>query len=226
MKLDGNLRLDRYAWAAEIIRELLPASPAPVVADVGAHGDRMQSAVAVAGGRWHGFDLVPASAEVVRWDLNSPAPVDATRPGVVLLMDVIEHLGNPWLAMKHLASFMLPGAYLVLTTPNPRWSRSRFYELAKGTPNCFTQSDLDLNHHVFPVWPHIAERLLGDHGLTVERYVTLDGPTRLPDRPFGLRYPLRLAFSVACRAIERRDPTACGMSFGVIARRRELPTQE
>jgi hypothetical protein len=221
MKLDAVLGLDRYTWAAEVIRELLPTSPAPIVADIGAHCDRMQSAVASAGGQWRGFDLVPASADVVRWDLDSPAPAGAQRPGMALLMDVLEHLGNPWLGMKHVVEFMLPGAYLVITTPNPRWSRSRFYELAKGTPGCFTQSDLDFNHHVFVAWPHIAERLLRDHGLTVERYVTLDGPTALPGRPLGLRYPVRLAFSLACRAIERRDPTACGMSYGLVARRIE-----
>ncbi len=123
------------------------------------------------------------------------------------------------MAVRHLANTLLPGGFLILNTPNPRWSRSRFYALDKGNLACFTQSDLDLNHHVFTPWPHIVEKLLNDTGFSIKTYVTLDGPTSWPSSPYNLRFPLRCAFALVNMGIERRDPTACGMSYGVIAQK-------
>jgi len=91
--------------------------------------------------------------------------------------------------------------------------------LANGTPACFTQSDLDLNHHVFTPWPHIVERLLADCGLTVIRYDTLDGRTQWPRGPITLRYPVRFGLACVNKWIESRDRSACGMSYGIVARK-------
>ena len=124
-----------------------------------------------------------------------PAAASAVRPGMALLLDVLEHCNNPWLAARNISDFLLPGGFIVITTPNPRFSRSRMYALAKGFPLCFTQSDLDFNHHVFTPWPHIIERLLQDTGFSITQYVTLDGPTIWPRAPYNLRYPLRVAFA-------------------------------
>ncbi len=110
-----------------------------------------------------------------------------------------------------------PVERLGLTIPNPRWSRSRFVALAQGWPACFTASDLELNHHVFTPWQHVVERLLCDTGFRVTRYVTLDGSTGWPGRPYNLRYRVRLAFAGLNALVERRDPTARGMSYGVLA---------
>ena len=103
--------------------------------------------------------------------------------------------------------------------PNPRWSRSRLFSVWSGTPTCFTQDDLDLNHHVFVPWQHVLERLLRDAGFQVAQYATLDGRTTWPGRPFNVRYPLRLALALAMQAIERRDPSACGLSYGLVVRK-------
>ena len=70
---------------------------------------------------------------------------------------------------------------------------------------------------MFPVWPHVLERYLEDCGLVVERYCTLDGRTAWPRGPLSIRYPLRLAGAAFHKWLERRDASACGMSFGVIA---------
>ncbi|HVE77892.1 MAG TPA: methyltransferase domain-containing protein [Gemmatimonadaceae bacterium] len=219
LELTANLDVDRYRWAEACLRELRPTVPRPVVSDVGCGDATMRPHAERLGWRWQGFDLAPRDGAVRRWDVDQPAPPHAERAGLALMLEVLEHLGNPWRAMAHVADHLLPGGCLVLTTPNPRWSRSRMAALASGVPTCFTQRDLDVNGHVFAVWPHVLERLLLDVGLGLERYVTLEGRAPLPRGPLDHRYPVRFGLWLALRAIERRDPTACGMAYGVIARK-------
>lgn len=219
MRLDGNSDFSRYDWTAKMLGPLIAQSPAKLVLDIGAGDGRMQTPITAAGGEPHGFDLVPANAQITRWNLDEPPDPAWPRAGGALLLDVIEHCNNPGLALHHIAEALLPGGFLVLTTPNPRWSRSRLFALMSGYPACFTQSDLDLNHHVFTPWPHVLEHLLGSAGFQVEQYTTLDGKREWPKSPFNLRYPVRLFTAAAMKGIERRDPSACGMSYGLIARR-------
>jgi hypothetical protein len=63
--------------------------------------------------------------------------------------------------------------------------------------------------------------MLDDAGFELEDYVTLDGKTSWPGRPIGLSYPLRGARALANMLIEGRDASACGMSFGLVARARK-----
>jgi hypothetical protein len=220
MKLVGNLTLDRYQWAAACANEFVPVAPGRNVADIGAGKGMMRDAVLSAGGVWHGFDLDPDHEQIKRWDLDLEPQQEWERPGAILFLDVLEHLNNPWLALRHLSDFLLPQGILLLTTPNPRWSRSRMSALVTGYPACFTQEDLIRNHHVFTPWPHVVERLLDQSGLDVLRYVTLDGPTPWPGSPITAKYPLRFGLACLNKLIERCDPTACGMSYGIVARKR------
>lgn len=213
----ANLAISRYEWACQCLHELLPAAPSAIVNDIGAGGGEMRSLTEAATGKWQGFDLFPQLPEIQHWNLDQPAPVESQSAGIILLLDVLEHLNNPWLAIQHLAETLLPGGFLILSTPNPRWSRSRLHSLAEGNLACFTQLDLDLNHHVFTPWPHIVEKLLHDADFSIKSYVTLDGPTKWPSHPYNFRYPLRCASALLNMAIERHDSTACGMSYGIVA---------
>lgn len=49
--------------------------------------------------------------------------------------------------------------------------------LFRGLASGFAPLDLWQNHHVFPAWPHVLEKLLGDAGFQIEEHVTLDGWT-------------------------------------------------
>lgn len=220
MKLSENLTLSRYDWAREVVEELLPVAPRSLVLDIGAGDGKMQDILAAIGARTSAFDLEPKRAAIASWDLKDPPRSAWELGGIALLLDVIEHCDNPWLSMQHISQMLLPGGYLVVTMPNPLWSRSRYYAFATGNLCCFTQSDLDLNHHVFTPWPHMLQKMLSDAGFDVIRYVTLDGKTKLPRPKVTWRYPLRLAFACANIAIERLDAAACGMSYGVVAIKR------
>ncbi len=215
----ANLAWSRYEFAAACVARLIQVAPVPWVFDIGAGDGRLANSTRASGAGWRGFDLLPASPEIAPWNLLSPCPDRGAGAGVVLLLDVIEHLSNPGVALANIAAVVPRGGFLVLTAPNPRWSRSRVHALLHGFPACFTEMDLERNGHVFTPWPHVVEKMLRDEGFEVEEYVTLDGPTGWPGRPISLRYPLRLAHSMVNMCIESLDASACGMSYGIVARR-------
>lgn len=212
MRPSANLTLDRYAFAYDALELLLPLLPSPVVFDIGC-GDGRMSRIADLGLDWRGFDQ-EAWSRAKRWNLDEPCS-ERTKAGAILLLDVIEHTYNPGLAMKHISAAMLPGARLILTVPNPRWSASRIFGLFRGYVSGFTPNDLAENHHVFTPWPHILAKLLAGAGLAVEDYVTLDGRSS----PLRQRDPARFLRAAIQAAIEARDPAAIGMSYAFVARK-------
>jgi SAM-dependent methyltransferase len=215
------LSASRYEYALETARRLKSVISSNILFDVGAGDGRLKTKIEAAGWQWHGFDMAPSSSEVTQWNLMEQCPLRGRHAGIILLLDVIEHLGNPDIALRHIFEVLEPNGRLVLTTPNPLWSRSRIHALMHGNPTCFTQSDLDLNGHVFTAWPHILIKMLHDIRFDLEVYVTLDDKTRWPGRPVTLRYPVRCAHALTNMLIERLDPSACGMSYGLILRARK-----
>ena len=220
MQLSANLGASRYEYAFDVAGRLQHCSGSVVVFDIGAGEGAMKQPLEAGTHQWFGFDLEPRGETTRLWDLMYSCPEQEVTPNLVLLLDVIEHLVNPGLALDNIARVLPPNGHLVITTPNPRWSRSRLWALLRGTPACFTQQDLDSNGHVFPVWPHIMEKMLRDSGFEIVEYVTLDGRTDWPRGPFSLRYPLRCLVALAMMTIEKSDRSACGMSYGILAKLR------
>lgn len=211
---------NRYEFVAKTLEILGSAAPGSVVYDIGAGDGRMRAAVEREGLKWCGFDGFAEAPGVQRWNLDEACPQTEQRADLILLMDVIEHLRNPGIALEHIAAITKVGGRLVVTTPNPRWSRSRWHALQTGYLTCFTEDDLRLNSHVFPVWPHVMERLLDEAGFAVEDYVVIDGKTLWPPGPVRWNYPLRLLRAFCNKLVELYDPSAAGMSYAVVARRK------
>jgi len=212
-----NLCLARYEFALDRLRALKAVLPSNIVFDLGP-GDARMRKIEDEGFLWHGFDLT-AWRDIVRWDLTDPCPNNDVSAGAVLLLDVIEHCANPGLALRNIGAVMMTTGRLIITTPNPRWSGSRFHTFVFGTASGFTQQDLDENHHVFTPWPHILEKMLHDAGFEIDEYVTLDGKARLFSRPGTLFLPARYLLNVGLMAMEWLDPSSCGMSYGLVARK-------
>lgn len=95
MKLAGNLPYSRYEWAEQCLHRLLPTSPSSLVNDIGAGDGKMRSLVESAGGHWQGFDLLPKLPQIDAWNLDHATPSTAQSAGIILLLDVLEHLNNP-----------------------------------------------------------------------------------------------------------------------------------
>jgi hypothetical protein len=216
-RLNANLAIDRYTYAAQVLERLKTELPSLTVFDIGPGDGRMRR-IAADGFTWRGFDRT-GWGEVSAWDLSDPWPDGEGRAGAALLLDVIEHTANPGLGLQHIADAVAAGGYLILTVPNPGWSASRINLLARGFVSGFSPQDLDENHHVFTPWPHILERLLNDAGFSVVEYVTLDGRTT-PFRANGrLFLPARYALNLVLMLIERLAPASRGMSYGFVAKR-------
>src|SRR5271170_1099358 len=115
-----NLPLSRYQFAEDTLKRRLPDLPSQIVYDIGAGDAIMRKRIEALGLRWNGFDASPAAPEIKRWDLDYPIPAGAPSPGAILLLDVIEHLGNPALGLRRLRDALQRGGVLIVTAPNPR----------------------------------------------------------------------------------------------------------
>jgi SAM-dependent methyltransferase len=211
----SNLNESRYQYADAILREYAQMRGTGVVFDIGAGKCPMKAPAEAAGLEWHGFDLFPETEIVHRWDLSEPCPISNKKADIILMMDVIEHLLNPGLALQNVVGALQPGGCLLLTMPNPHWSRSRIHHLMRGNLANFTQHDLDWNHHVFTPWRHVLEKILHDNGFEVLEYSTLDGQAARI-KPFA--NPLSIFEGVIRKIIERSDKSARGMSYALLSR--------
>ncbi|MGZ3757428.1 MAG: class I SAM-dependent methyltransferase [Mucilaginibacter sp.] len=224
MYLKENSPLDRYNWTAQKIEEICSrySETAEInLFDVGARDNILKKYITSTAVNYRAFDLEPLDASAEEWNIEQPFPYKHTAPEIVTMLEIVEHLNNPWLCLKNIAQTMKPGGYLILTTPNPAWSSSRLELLKSGYLSCFRKSDLDLNHHIFTPWPHIINKLLTDSGFEIIEYSTIDGQTKLFDKNLmGLALPFRLISRAVKKIIELRDRTSCGMSYGIIAKRK------
>jgi hypothetical protein len=215
-KPSANISISRYDYAVERLRALGPRLPSKDVFDIGPGDGRLRT-IENDGFSWRGFDI-SAWRDVLKWDLTDPCPIPS-RAGAVLLLEVIEHCVNPGLALINIGAAIEDGGYLILTTPNPAWSGCRVHMLFRGLIAGFTPEDLDENHHVLPIWPHVLERLLQYAGFAIEEFVTLDGKTTMFSQPGKMFRPARYLLNVVQMTIERCDTGACGMTYAVIARK-------
>jgi SAM-dependent methyltransferase len=213
-----NLSASRYEFAAGYLADFSVGRPGAVVFDIGAGEAPMRKVAESHKLAWRGFDLFPSSPDIARWDLTrEPAPAAGEKADLVLLLDVIEHVFDVSRAMANVVDAMKPGGVAILTAPNPHWSRARTHHLLTGTPACFTQHDLDVNHHVFVPLRHVLTKLVKDHGLSIERYVTLDGNEAA--WPKSIVSPAAVAEWLFRKLLEARDKSARGMSFALVLRR-------
>jgi len=222
MILNGNSPLDRFEWAAEKIKSIIGEQKEQPVAlfDIGSRDNILKEYLLDSPIEYKGFDLDPITPITEKWNIELPFPYSYPPPGIVTLLEVIEHLNYPGLCLKNIGNLTLPGGYLILTTPNPKSSTSRLHLLSTGELSCFTQSDLDLNHHVFTPWIHMVEKILVDAGFIITEYVTLDGKTTIFDSSlFKGNILKRFTARLVKKVIEHRDPSACGMAYGIVAKK-------
>ncbi len=220
----ANTPLSRYDYTRTLLDEFKMGSEAPVLFDIGP-GDGAFACLAEQGFRWFGFDRA-AWGEVTRWDLSAPCPLSDLQADFVLLLDVLEHLPNPALALDYISHATKEEGILILTTPNPHWSGCRVNMMVRGVLSGFSEQDLHENHHVFTPWPHVVERFLNNSGFDCIRYVTLDGRTKPFQRSGKLKHPLRLFVNLVQMGMEARNPAARGMSYAIVARKVSHPLVE
>jgi SAM-dependent methyltransferase len=221
MKLKDNLTLNRYEWAQQTIKKLLDTGgKLTSLFDIGSRDEVLKGYCINSDIAYKGFDLMPLVDTIRQWDIEVPFPYQDDKADIIAFLEVIEHLNNPWISIKNLANVLNPNGYLLITTPNPSWSNARVNLLTNGQLSCFTQDDLNYNHHVFTPWPHIVEKLLTDNGFRILEFVTLDGKTHMFAKGLSpLRFPVQMGFRLIKKIIELRDPKARGMSYAILAQK-------
>ena len=203
--------------------EILPLLPTPLgeVLDVGCGAGETLHAVRTRLGcrRTVGLELSPRAAElaarrldqVVQGDAETdPLPFPPAAFDVILCLDVLEHLRDPWAAVRRLASHLRPGGVLVASIPNARHYRLVAPLVFRGRWNYADEGILDRTHLRFFV-RDTAVALLAGAGLDVERVLTTGMPPGSRTRLFNrLSLGLFRPFLEAQYLIRARKPAQAG----------------
>ena len=164
---------NRADFANAMLDTYFGSAPNKVISDIGAGFGHMQSKVEGIGGVWQPFDYFKKMDWSIIWDLNNPCPTDTSKAGMVVFLEVLEHLPNPLLSLQHISNHMVVNGILILTTPNPQSSKNRLNLLLKGSLYAFQEKHL-IEHHVFTPWEHIVKFHLESVGFKVLEYAIVD----------------------------------------------------
>lgn len=203
---------NRAEFAHAMIDKYFGQVPNMLVSDIGAGYGHMQQKIEAVGGIWQPFDYVKKMDFSIIWDLNNAAPENIAKAGMVVFLEVLEHLGNPLLGIQNIANHIEKGGILILTTPNPQSSKNRLNLLLKGTLYAFQEKHL-VEHHVFTPWEHIVRYFLESAGFEILEYAIVDTfyqNRKLTSFKDGLKFYLE-------KLIELINDKAKGMSYGIVA---------
>lgn len=212
MKTKIKSYLNRAEFAHAMIDKYHGQTPNHFISDIGAGYGHMQQKIEAVGGSWQPFDYVKKMNFSIIWDLNNAAPENMAKAGMVVFLEVLEHLGNPLLGIQNIAKHMEKGGVLILTTPNPQSSKNRLNLLLKGTLYAFQEKHL-VEHHVFTPWEHVVRHFLESAGFELLEYAIVDTTyqhRKLTSFKDGLKFYLE-------RFIELNNHKAKGMSYGIVA---------
>lgn len=207
--------VDRAIFANEMLDKYYPKAPNQIISDIGSGFGHMQTKIESLGATWQPFDYVTKIPESTQWDLNKKAPEQSNQAGTAIFLEVLEHLPNPLLSLQNIANHIEKDGYLILTTPNPQSSKNSLNLLLKGTLYAFQKKHLG-EYHVFTPWEHIVKHFLESVGFDIIEYAIVD-TTYQTVRTTSLKGKIKRIFE---KIIEKRNPLAQGMSYGIVAKKR------
>lgn len=206
---------NRSVFANIMLERYINACPNNIVSDIGAGFGHLRGKVESLGAVWQPFDYIKKTEKTIIWDLNNSAPKNLEKAGMVVFLEVLEHLANPLLGLQNISAHMQPGAHLILTTPNPRSSKNTVHLLLKGKLYAFQEKHLD-EHHVFTPWEHIVQYFLEKSGFEMLEYSIVD-TAYISRKPENIKDLIKKG---AERILEKRNPKNRGMSYGMVAKKK------
>ena len=205
----------RAIFANEMLDKYYQTSPNTIISDIGSGFGHMQNKIESLGATWQPFDYVKKIDKSIIWDLNKPCPIEGKSAGTVVFLEVLEHLGNPQLGLQNITNHMQIGGILILSTPNPSSSQNTVNLFLKGRLFSFQEKHL-VEHHVFTPWEHIVRFFLEECGFEILEYVCVD-ISNSKNRNSNLKDIFKRKIEII---IEKRNPKAIGMSYGIVARKK------
>lgn len=143
-------------------------------------------------------DVICASIE----EVDLPKRVGEVTIGTVLLLDVLEHLYDPWRALMHIRSWLTPDTRVLASVPNIR-NLANLDELAAGRWEYGPHGVLDVTHIRF-FTRGTLRRLFEETGYAVRRMEPLIQPAWI-DRFVIARRPGRLVTRNLSIVFRNRD---------------------
>ncbi|AXP79267.1 bifunctional 3-demethylubiquinone-9 3-methyltransferase/ 2-octaprenyl-6-hydroxy phenol methylase [Mariniflexile rhizosphaerae] len=205
---------NRSCFASIMLNKYFYFAPNKIVSDIGAGFGHMKKEIESIGAKWQPFDYVKKIDESVIWNLNDKAPNNVENAGIVIFLEVLEHLDNPLFGIQNIATHMEKEGVLILTTPNPQSSKNILSLFLRGSLYAFQEKHI-VENHVFTPWKHVVYEFLKRSGFEVLEYAIVD--MQYKDRKTTsikdwLKYKVE-------SFIEYRNPLAKGMSYGIVARK-------
>ncbi|NER12179.1 methyltransferase domain-containing protein [Leptobacterium flavescens] len=179
-------KYNRDQWTKAKLEEVKDKLPNNVVSDIGSGHGYFEPMVAGMGLEWNPYDYVRKIEKVTIWDLNDPPPEGSPRPGFVIFLEVLEHLSNPELGIRNISDHILKDGYMVLSTPNPLYAKSKLNLIIKSQLYAFQPKHLE-EHHVFVPLPHVVQYFLERNGFRLLEYGTL-GQAAIPKLRWSFNY--------------------------------------
>ncbi len=215
MNKELNEFYNRADFANSILDKYFSIAPNKIISDIGAGFGHMQPKIETIGGVWQPFDYFKKMDYSIEWDLNNPCPANTSKAGMVVFLEVLEHLANPLIGLQHISNHMETNGILILTTPNPQSSKNRLNLLLKGSLYAFQEKHIE-EHHVFTPWEHIVNYYLESSGFEILEYAIVD-TAYINQKPSSLKGYLKYYIE---RFIEYKCEKAKGMSYGIVARKK------
>lgn len=212
--MDIKIYKNRAAFAKAKLNEYIETSPNNVVSDIGAGFGHMQPHVEALNALWQPFDYIKKIDASVIWNLNTTAPKAVKKAGMVLFLEVLEHLDNPLLGIQNISEHMEKEGVLILTTPNPQSSKNTLSLFLRGALYAFQEKHIKENH-VFTPWKHVVYEFLKRSGFEVLEYAIVDVEYK-SKKATSLKDWIKAKIEAY---IEHRNPLAKGMSYGIVAKK-------
>lgn len=161
----GGLRPDAYYTAERRdIAELIPSTCHRVL-EIGCGEGHLGRLLRSRGHFVAGVELVPSVAEKAKTNLDEvfcgdiervDLPWGANSFDVIVMADVLEHLVDPWAALKKLTALLSPGGRVVASIPNVQNYRV-IRQLIRGRWKYADSGLMDIGHLRFFTWLQIVE---------------------------------------------------------------------